>query len=407
MRRMILSSPLTHSDWMIKKDGPEWGPGGVRHMLTRCREFGFDRVFWRCYDCGRSTYPSSRIEPFRWVDHEEIYQYSPGFIPPPDPETLKRCEMLDYTGFDSLEAAVRIGHELGLQVYGWMSLNEDDHGLGWPSKFTREHPECRWARRNGERYRSQLSFAFPEVREYKLGLVREVLEYDVDGILLDWIRTGDIRDNPQADEQGNADFGYEQPNLDAFLKKHGLDPREVGASDPRWVEVCAEPITEFMRGFHRIVRSRNRPTGTAAMVQHPWGYRGILPEHVTPETPQWVRNMKGNRYAGSLEGLSCDIRGWSREGLVDTVLAAGYYVKGGTPEKAYEYLARETEGRLPLTLYVWVPREASDFERDLKIAEGLGAREMLFWEADYIDSRPPEKLAAIRESIRSYRSRAS
>ncbi|MBT4504395.1 MAG: family 10 glycosylhydrolase [Gemmatimonadetes bacterium] len=402
MSRIVLSSPLTHSDWMLKKDGPEWGPVGVRQMLTRCKEFGFEKIFWRCYDGGRSTYHSRLIEPFKWIDHEEIYQFSPGYIPPPGAEILEKCESLDYYGFDSLKAAVEIGHELDLEIHGWMSLNEDDHGVGWPSRFTREHPECRWVRRNGERYHSQLSFAFLEVREYKLGLVREVLAYEVDGILLDWIRTGDIRDNPQADEQGNADFGYEKPNIDVFKKEYGLDPREVSADDPRWVAVCAEPVTAFMREFHRIVGSRKRKTSTAAMVQHPWAYRGILPEQITRDTPQWVVNMKGNRYAGALNGLFCDIKTWAREGLVDSLLASGYYVDGGTPEKAYDYMVEETEGRLPLTLYIWVPAEAADFERDLKIAEQLGTREMLFWEADYIDSRPVDKLEALEKSIHSY-----
>jgi hypothetical protein len=171
-------------------------------MLTRCKEFGFTKIFWRCYDGGRSTYIGKLIEPYKWDEHEEIYQHSPGYIPAPEGETLKRCQELDYYGFDTLKAAVDIGHELGLEIYGWMSINEDDHGIGWPSRFSREHPECRWTRRNGEKYHSQLSFAFPAVREYKLGLVQEVLGYDVDGILLDWIRTGDIRDNPQADEIG-------------------------------------------------------------------------------------------------------------------------------------------------------------------------------------------------------------
>lgn len=405
MSSITLSSPLTHSDWMLKKGGPEWGPAGVRHMLTRCREFGFEKIFWRCYDCGRATYHSELIEPFKWDEHEEIYQFSPGFIPPPDAETLKKWEQLDYYTFDTLQAAVELGHELGLEIHGWMTLNEDDHGLGWPSRFTRQHPECRWVRRNGERYHSQLSFAFPEVRAYKLSLVEEVLAYEVDGVLLDWIRTGDIRDNPQADEEGNADFGYEQPNLDAFSKEYGLDPRQVPPGDPRWVAIRAEPITEFMRGFHQLVRNRQRKTGTAAMVQHPWAYRGILPEQITGDTPQWVIDMKGNRYAGSLNGLLCDLRTWAREGLVDTMLASGYYAKGGTPQQAYEYMVRETEGRIPLTLYAWVPGEAADFERDLRIAEQLGARELLFWEADYIDSRPADKREAIKAAIRSYRER--
>lgn len=403
MQRLLLSAPLTHSDWMLKPDGPARGLDGVRHMLTRCREFGLDRVYWRCYDCGRSTYSSELIEPFRWSDHDEVYQYSPGYIPPPAPEIMAKCEALDYTTFDSLAAAVEIGHALGLQVWGWMTVNEDDHGLGWPSRFARQHPEYRWVRRNGEMYHSQLSFAHSEVRAYKLGLVREVLSYDVDGILLDWIRTGDIRDNPQTDDRGYADHGYEEPNVASFRARYGLDPHAVAPGDARWLAACAEPITEYMRGVRRLVQARARPTGSAAMVQHPWAYRGILPEQITPETPQWVRNMRGNRYAGALEGLLCDIKAWAREGLVDGMLASGYYAAGGTPELAYQYMRTETEGRIPLTLYAWVPQNADDLSRDLAIAERCGASELLFWEADYIDSRTPEQFAAIRAGLRGYR----
>ncbi|NLG28269.1 MAG: family 10 glycosylhydrolase [Chloroflexi bacterium] len=406
MSVITLSAPLTHSDWMLKPGGPAWGPEGVRRMLTRCVEFGFDKVFWRCYDCGRSTYPSRLIEPFVHHEHEVLYQFSPGYLPAPTGEALERWRGLDYRAFDSLEAAVRIGHELGLQVHAWMTLNEDDHGFGWPSRFAREHPEFRWVRRDGTPYHSQLSYAYPQVRAYKLDLVREVLAYDVDGVLLDWIRTGDIRDNPQTNAAGYADHGYEQPNLDAFRQRFGEDARAVDPGDPRWVALCAEPITAFMRAFRPLCAAHARPLRTAALVQHPWAYRGILPEQITSDAPQWVINMRGNRYAGASEGLLCDIRTWAREGLVDTVLASGYYCAGGTPTLAYRYIERETEGRLPLTLYGWVPEQVGDIERDVRLAEELGATELLLWEADYVDSRPADKLAAIRAWIRSYRQAA-
>ena len=44
-------------------EGLKWGPEGVRQMLTHCKEFGFDRIFWRCYEAGRATYHSKLIEP--------------------------------------------------------------------------------------------------------------------------------------------------------------------------------------------------------------------------------------------------------------------------------------------------------------------------------------------------------
>ena len=70
----------------------------------------------------------------------------------------------------------RYGHQIGLKIHAWVTINEDDHGWGWPSEFTKHHPEFRWVRRDGTPYHSQLSFAFPEVRDYKLAILEELLE---------------------------------------------------------------------------------------------------------------------------------------------------------------------------------------------------------------------------------------
>jgi hypothetical protein len=80
-----------------------------------------------------------------------------------------------------------------LEVHARLSINEDDRVWGLQSRFTRRHPQFRWCKRSTFPYNSQLSFAFPEVREYKLNLLREILKYDFDGVFFDWIRTGDLR----------------------------------------------------------------------------------------------------------------------------------------------------------------------------------------------------------------------
>lgn len=403
--KISFSAPFTHSDWFYHENSPGWGEDGVKHMLEQCRNFGFNKILWRLYDCGRATYASKLVEPFKWGEHEEIYQYSPGFIDPPSPQMMCRLEELDYNQFDSLKAAIRIGHELGIEIHAWMTINEDDHGLGWPSRFTRQHPECRWVRRDGRVFHSQLSFAFQEVREYKLGLVKEALEYDIDGIFLDWIRTGDIRDNPQNDDSGVVDYGYEKPNIDTFIQKYGIDPHEVDNSDDRWVACRAEPLTEFMREARRVISQHSKPIIFSAMVQQPWAYRGILPEMVTSETPEWVRKMGGNRIDGSFKGLLCDVRTWANEGLVDEIVAAGYYTGDGEQEKVYRYLEAETNGNVPIWLYCWVPHQPEDFIHDLALAEKLGVNDMLFWEADYIDVRPEPQRRAIIDAITEYKKR--
>jgi hypothetical protein len=82
-----------------------------------------------------------------------------------------------------------------------------------------------------------------------------------------------------------------------------------------------------------------------------------------------------------------DVAAWAHEGLVDSVVAAGYYRDGGTPEKAQRALVEETGGKVDVWSYAWVPPDVAAFEREFELASSLGARQILFWEADYIDDR--------------------
>jgi hypothetical protein len=86
--------------------------------------------------------------------------------------------------------------------------------------------------------------------------------------------------------------------------------------------------------------------------------------------------------------LLLDVKTWADEGLMDAAVAAGYYRDGGTPEMAYKALREEMGGRVDAWMYAWVPQNASEFERDANLATRLGAKHVLFWEADYIADRP-------------------
>ncbi len=250
---ICLSSPLTMSDWLIKSNGPDFGIEGVRTMLTRCKQFGFTKIYWRVFDAGCANYFSKLAKPFSFNGMAEENHYSLGYFDWPDQVTIDKFKQIDFQSFDSLKAAISIGHELNLEIHAWLSINEDDHGVGWQSEFSKDHPEFRWIRRDGRSFHSQLSYAFPEVREYKLGLLKEILDYDIDGIFLDWIRTGDIRDNPQNDDMGVVDYGYEQPNIEKFQEEYGISPYDITNGDERWIKCRAEPVTEFMRQVRKEV----------------------------------------------------------------------------------------------------------------------------------------------------------
>jgi hypothetical protein len=390
---IILSAPLTHSDWMLRP-GVEWGDAGERHMLDACKAAGWSRIFWRVFDGGRSLYASRLMKPAgAWdadsfwspkseADRQLVERFSPGVTAERRRQVLDACAAMDYAHFDSLKAAVAYGHSIGLQIHAWASINEDDHGWGLQSEFSKQHPQYRWVRRDGRAYHSQMSFAFDAVRDYKLSLVKELLDgYDVDGLLLDWIRTGDVRDNPQNDSAGLADYGYESPNVERFRAAHNIDPHDVPADDERWLRVRSEPQTVFMRAVRELVDSKSRTLPVAALVGHPWHYRGL-----------------NDPIAGNLKGLSLDIGTWAAEGLVDAVVAAGYYLPGGTPENAYGALKAETGGKVDVWTYAWVPNTVAEFERDFGVAQSVGAKQMLLWEADYIDGRT--NAAELSEAMR-------
>lgn len=379
---LILGVPLTHSDWMLKPGIP-WGPPGVRHMLDACKACGWSHVYWRAFDGGRALYKSKLLRPGDKWDDDSFWspqsdadraltaKFTSNMPEAKRREILDQCAALDYSQFDSLAEAVRYGHQIGLKIHAWVSINEDDHGWGLASDFSKLHPQLRWIKRSGTAYHSQLSFAFDEVRQYKLALLDEILSgYAIDGLFIDWIRTGDVRDNPQTDAAGVADSGYEQPLVDAFKSRYGIDPHDVPNGDDRWVRLRAEPQTRFMRDTRQLATRRRGKLPIAVLVAHPWHYRGLM-----------------DPIDGNLRGLLLDVRTWAREGLMDTAVAAGYYRPGGSPEAAYRALRDETERRVDVWTYAWVPRTVEEFDQSASLARRVGAKQMLLWEADYIDDR--------------------
>jgi uncharacterized lipoprotein YddW (UPF0748 family) len=187
-------------------------------------------------------------------------------------------------------------------------------------------------------------------------------------LFVDWLRTGDVRDNPQTDENGVANYGYEAPLLAGFKRKYGLDPRTMPNDEPRWVRFRAEPRTEFMRQVRKLVRSSRKALPVSVLVANPWCYRGL-----------------GDKIAGNLNGMLLDLRTWAREGLVDAAAPAGYFKNGGSTEEAYRALRQETGGRIEIWPYEWMPKTPQEFAAQAARARGLGARQILFWEADYLD----------------------
>jgi uncharacterized lipoprotein YddW (UPF0748 family) len=399
--KLVLSTPITHSDWMLKENRPGvvWGIEGVRHMLSICRAAGITEVYWRVLDAGRATYKSRLVLPAENLEFDQFYNpvtaaekalldsyhmdYQRRGLS--NRTIAERINALDYSTFDSFAAAIQVGHELGLDVHAWVTINEDDHGWGAPAAFSRFWPEYRWVRRDGRPYHSQLSMAFPQVMDYKLGIIKEVLAYNPDGLFIDWLRTGDVRDNPQTDANGIADYGYEQPLVQNFKRKYRTDPHAIPNDDLRWVKFRADPRTDFMRHVKELARARNRSLPISVLVANPWCYRGL-----------------GDKISGNLNGMLLDVATWAREGLIDAASPAGYFKGGGSTEEACKALKLETSGKIDVWPYEWMPKTPAEFAAQAARAKSLGAKQILFWEGDYLDDPEPPAREALAAAMSAF-----
>jgi hypothetical protein len=70
---------------------------------------------------------------------------------------------------------------------------------------------------------------------------------------------------------------------------------------------------------------------------------------------------------------------------MDSAVAAGYYRDGGDAEKAWHALHDETNGKVDVWLYQWVPKSVAEFNSQLALAKKVSASQILHWEADYIE----------------------
>ena len=372
---IILSSPVTHSDWCWHhRDRIGTGKDSVQYILDRCKQVGLRKIYWRCFDGGKANYASKLADrPGADFDMDNYHAYAA-----PE-EKLDWSWLETYKSLDTLKEAVSYGHEIGLEIHAWVTINEDDHPWALTSRFSRQHPHYRWVKRSGMPYNSQLSFAFEEVRQYKLGLLKEILEYDIDGVFFDWVRTGDIRNAPQATPDGTADFGYEKPLVEAFQKQHSRNPCEIPNNDESWVRFRAQPQTVFMRDAHKLIKAKNNNLPIAVMGYAAWAWRGYTP------------HINGNLY-----GLLIDVETWAKEGLIDEAVAWNLvFTPGGSPEKVYRYTHAEVGEHCNVWLYWELPPNAEDFTKSIELAQKVGAKQMLYWESDYMDL--PERAADAEE----------
>jgi hypothetical protein len=174
-------------------------------------------------------------------------------IPPSTP--FDGCRSLWESGRDALDLLgphlLQRGMSLyaGLRLSRWCPSPMVNH-MENTSPFYTAHPEWRCRDRDGIEI-PNMSYAFPEVRDYVVSLYRSLIEDHpgiLSGLTLFFVR-------------GPVFLLYEQPAVEAFRKETGTDPCALDPNDETWLSFRARYMTEFLRAMRRLCADYTAPDG--------------------------------------------------------------------------------------------------------------------------------------------------
>ncbi len=257
------------------------------------------RIDWAiCYG-DMTNYPSK----VGWNYFEE--RYCDDYPNEGDRRIMQSLRALADQGLVLHELAMKHAREMGLEFHAMIRL-----GIGnYPPPFDAggglmaDRPEMRLVARDGTPL-PKISYAFPEVRRRMLDIIEEILDDEIDGINLCWMR-------------GAPCVAFEKPVADAFRDRYGDELDGVSDDDERLWRVWADIITDFMREVrkltNRVGQRRKRPVKVTTMVG-------------------------GTTFSCALS-RGHDIRQWIEEKLIDDIIAAAinspYYHDKGIRQHLY------------------------------------------------------------------------
>ena len=200
-------------------------------------------------------------------------------------------ETLASKGIVPAQVALEHVHDMGLEFHAMFRMAM--HGGvspasgGWDTNLiTTRRPDLRMVTQDGT-VLEKASYAFPEVQDHMLALIREVAEnFDIDGVNLGLIR-------------GPQFVAYEKPVIEDFKKEYGEDPRNLDDNDIRIQKLRARYMTDFVRKARKLLNELGTKRG-----------RKI-------ELSAWVYKPEQDLFFGF------DTMTWAKEGLVDSIVSFG------------------------------------------------------------------------------------
>ena len=324
----------------------------IREEIEPYRDSDFERIHWELGSGDLLNYPSKIGRTFDQIA-------PPDYGRKWDRYRHEGWNRLIAAGIDPFGEAVAYAHGMGLgfhaayRLAGW-TYPPPLLDYAFAGGLYDRHPEWRCKDRDG-RDQARLSYAFGEVQEYCISVLREVVRtYPVDGITLLYNRRPPYLD-------------YEAPLIEGFTAAAGTDPRTLPPDDPEWLRYRAGVLTAFMRRVREAMDAeadaRGQPIEISACI---------------------LGMMEDNLFFG------IDVKAWAREGLVDTVMpysSAPFALPVPTdtwsgPEQVRPFAeaVAGTQCRLAMNIMPrFMPPE--EFRRMAKMLYDAGSECLFFWDS--------------------------
>ncbi|MEN7547273.1 alpha amylase family protein [Rapidithrix thailandica] len=180
------------------------------------------------------------------------------------------------TSWDMLSAFIKEGHQLGLTIHASTNVFVAGHNYFDRGVVYEDASKAHWQTLSylpegmtlitdqKQKYSAMLNPALPEVQEYQLSILKELVEMypDLDGLVLDRVRYDGIQaDFSQASKELFEEYieqKVENFPADIFSYSSGEKPKRIeGPLFKKWLEWRAKVIHDFMYKAKEVVTSVN------------------------------------------------------------------------------------------------------------------------------------------------------
>ncbi len=253
---------------------------------------------YRCNLAGRAYYPSKIMKPFscdcvdeKNPDAQIWYKIS---------DILERC--------DPLKQATIAARKYNVSIWVWFNWNEFQNirrnWLYLIDPVWYESPRKYWCSRDGSRfYHGVPAFGDVQVRDRLLSLVKEVLNYDIDGFYLSTRSHSWYACFPSPGWDNHLeDFGFNDCVVEDYRKQYNIDPRYEGYDRDAFLRIKGEHFSQLLAEVGRLLHSYQKQFIV-----------GIVPDRLT------LMGMGKDRPALKYLQLYKDWEQWAANGRIDGI----------------------------------------------------------------------------------------